>query len=303
MYSQTVFIDDAEFRQLLSDNGLKEKDFFDPAAPKALLYNQQIVVMDGKYYSFEPVKASSLPVSVTLRHIEDDASYTDLQLTAAAVIRDCPQTVSRQQTALVYPYSMYSHVLRDTKTQEKFNGGTEFGIMAKDHAKVTKDLKEAFAEKGYSGVYVYDRAEDKNSTRMVISIVNVFAYGFIILISLIALANVFNTISTNIMLRRREFAMLRSIGLSQKGFSKMMNYECLIYGVRSLIFGLPAAVLMTYLIWKVTAQAFETGFYLPWKGVVIAVSSVFIVVFATMLYATSRIRNDNTIDALRNENL
>ena len=303
LYSQTVFIDDAEFRQLLSDNRLNEKDFFDTKAPKSLLYNQQIVVRDGKYYSFEPVKSSSLPVSVTLRHIEDDGSYTDLELTAAAIIRNCPNTVSSQQTALVYPYSMYSHVLKDAKNQEKFNGGMELGIMAKDHAKVTKDLKEAFAEKGYSGVYVYDRAEDKNSTRMVISIVNVFAYGFIILISLIALANVFNTISTNIMLRRREFAMLRSIGLSQKGFSKMMNYECIIYGARSLMFGLPAAVLMTYLIWKVTAQAFETGFYLPWRGVVIAVSSVFIVVFATMLYATKRIRKDNTIDALRNENL
>ena len=65
--------------------------------------------------------------------------------------------------------------------------------------------------------------------------VNVFSYGFIILISLIAMANVFNTISTSISLRRREFAMLRSVGLTQKGFRRMMDYECLIYGLLSLI--------------------------------------------------------------------
>ncbi len=97
--------------------------------------------------------------------------------------------------------------------------------------------------------------------------------------------------------------MMKSIGLSQKGFSKMMNFECLIYGARSLLFGLPVAIGMTYVIWRATSEAFETGFYLPAKGVIIAVASVFIVVFATMLYATRRIRSDNTIDALRNENL
>lgn len=55
----------------------------------------------------------------------------------------------------------------------------------------------------------------------------VFAYGFSVLISMIAIANVFNTITTNIMLRRREFAMLKSIGLGERGFRKMMNYECI----------------------------------------------------------------------------
>ena len=36
--------------------------------------------------------------------------------------------------------------------------------------------------------------------------------------SLVAVANIFNTISTNLFLRRREFAMLRSAGITQKGF-------------------------------------------------------------------------------------
>lgn len=46
-----------------------------------------------------------------------------------------------------------------------------------------------------------------------------------------------------------------------------------------------------------------TSFYVPLHSIVIAVGSVFVVVFATMLYTTSRIRRDNPIDALKNENL
>ena len=138
---------------------------------------------------------------------------------------------------------------------------------------------------------------------MLVKVVNVFAYGFIILISLIALANVFNTISTNILLRRREFAMLRSIGLGERGFRRMMNYECVIYGLKGLMWGLPAAFLMTFVIWQVAGSAFDTGFYVPWTSVAIAVGSVFAVVFATMLYASAKLRQDNTVDAMKNENL
>ena len=94
---------------------------------------------------------------------------------------------------------------------------------------------------------------------MMVRVVNVFAYGFIILISLIALANVFNTISTSISLRRREFAMLKSIGLSEKGFMRMMNYECIIYGVKGLAWGLPASAAMTYGIYRMTESAVSTA--------------------------------------------
>ena len=129
------------------------------------------------------------------------------------------------------------------------------------------------------------------------------SYGFIILISLIAMTNVFNTISTSIALRRQEFGMLRSVGLTQGAFARMMDYECLIYGLRALLWGLPVSALVTYAIYRTMAKTISTGFYIPWYSVAIAVGSVFVVVFATMLYATRRIRRENPIDALKQENL
>ena len=117
------------------------------------------------------------------------------------------------------------------------------------------------------------------------------------------MANVFNTISTNVSLRRREFAMMRSVGLSDRGLRRMLNYECLIYGFRALVTGLPAAALLCWVIWQVAGVSSDAAFYIPWHSVLISVGSVFLVVFVTMLYAGGRIRKDDPIEALKNENV
>ena len=98
-----------------------------------------------------------------------------------------------------------------------------------------KKLATMLTENGLSTRELTDIARLAEANRNIITIIKVFAYGFIVLISLIAAAsNVFNTISTNISLRRREFAMLKSVGMTQKGFRRMMNYECLLYGSKAL---------------------------------------------------------------------
>lgn len=171
-----------------------------------------------------------------------------------------------------------------------------------DHTATMDSLESLALQNGLPGRgYMRDAAEQTVTERSLVTVVRVVSYGFIVLISLIAAANVFNTVSTNIFLRRREFAMLRSVGMTSRGFNRMMNYECLLYGSKSLIFGIPAAFGVTYLIFKAIDMGYQTDFYLPWSAVFIAVGSVFLVVFATMLYATSTVRRDNPIDALRSE--
>ena len=84
------------------------------------------------------------------------------------------------------------------------------------------------------GRIFYTPAADAEMNRQAVAAIQVLCYGFITLISLIALVNVFNTMSTNLMLRRREFAMLRSVGMTGRSFRLMLGYECVIYGLRSL---------------------------------------------------------------------
>ncbi len=139
--------------------------------------------------------------------------------------------------------------------------------------------------------------------RNIITIINVFAYGFISLMSLITIANVFNTITTNINLRRREFAMLKSVGMTERSFNKMLNFECIFYGLKALLYGLPASIFVTYLIHLVIIQGVTTNFYLPIHSIIISVFSVFFVVFISMIYSMRKVRNENILDALKNENL
>lgn len=150
---------------------------------------------------------------------------------------------------------------------------------------------------------LYNFSDTLDQNRNMIFIVNVFDYTFVIMISLIAIANVFNTISTNIKLRRRELAMLRSVGMSDRDFQKMMNFECAFYGIRALLFGLPIAAISSWLIYKGMSGdgADNIDFVFPWVSTGISVFSVFFIVFITMLYSISKIKRENIIDALRDD--
>ena len=146
-------------------------------------------------------------------------------------------------------------------------------------------------------------AEQIQSSRNIITIITVFAYGFIVLISLITIANVFNTISTNVNLRRREFAMLKSVGMTNSSFNKMLNYECIFYGLKALLYGFPASIGVTYLIYRAIENGVDMEFYLPTGSILISILSVFLVVFISMMYSMSKIRRENILDGIRNENL
>lgn len=185
-----------------------------------------------------------------------------------------------------------------------FNNITNFlYFSAKDHRKATENMTKALKNAGYSSDYLYNAKETQEANMALLVVVDVFTYGFIILISLISIANVFNTISTNITLRKREFAMLKSIGMTKKAFNKMMNYECLLYGIKSIIYGLPIGLFISYLLGRIMREGLSMNYIFPTKAVIIAVVSIFIVVFVTMTYSMNKIKKDSPIETLKNENI
>jgi putative ABC transport system permease protein len=162
-------------------------------------------------------------------------------------------------------------------------------------------IQDAGITSAYTLFNMYTTVEQYHSMTFVI---DVFTYVFVIMISLIAVANVFNTISTNIRLRRRELAMLRSVGMSDRDFNKMMNFECVFYGMRTLLFGLPLSAICSWLIYEglVSVEKIDNfDFVFPWSSMAISVFSVLFIVFITMLYAISKIKRENIIDALRDD--
>ncbi len=139
------------------------------------------------------------------------------------------------------------------------------------------------------------RIEDRNFNL----IVNVFIYGFLVLISLISVANIFNTVSTNVQLRRREFAMLRSVGLTPGGFNRLIRFESLFYGIFSLSLGIPVSIGLSFLLYKIQSELLSGSFQLPWRSYLIAILLIFLVVGLTMLYSASRIKKENIIEPLK----
>lgn len=97
--------------------------------------------------------------------------------------------------------------------------------------------------------------------------------------------------------------MLKSVGMTKKGFQRLMDYECLLFGCKSLLFGLPVSLLLNYLMYRSVNDVMNAKLIIPWSSMGIALVSVFVVVFATMFYAYRKMAKDNLIEALRNENL
>lgn len=326
------FVDDASFRELLLQHGLSEAEYMDPQHPLAIgvdgsrVYNAET----EQYQTIELLASDQLEfTAVARRNIVGywfDTTETNDAGEVVYVYRN--RADSEQVLELPEEEAMYSSTIRmGTRITDwpfflsKSNGTTfllpasareavfpgdgvvygEYLITAEDHKAVVQELKNMALAHG-AHVSPYDLAASEEGDRNTITIIRVFSYGFVVLISLIAAANVFNTITTNIHLRRREFAMLKSVGMSRSGFNRMMNYECLLYGSRALLFGLPASLLVALLIHRSVIYAFDMPFRVPWKAMGISALSVFLVVFVTMLYAMSKIKKDDPIEALKNEN-
>lgn len=288
------FVDDAEFKRILKDNNLKEEDFYNPDKPLAIAQDV------STYFDSEQKKYVTLDM---LKGDEFELLGEEYTLKSVKTLEDKPLFIDTSMSALnlMYPISMMDKVLPEAE-REGITTYTYY-LESDNHAASFDSIQKTLSQNGLSTEDFYDIAAESEMNRNLIAVIQVFAYGFVIIISLISVANVFNTISTNVSLRRREFAMLKSVGMTQKGFNKMMNFECLLYGAKALALGLPVSFGITYLIYLAIAQGYSTGFYLPWKAVAIAVLSVFTVVFVTMMYAMRKIKKDNPIDALKNENL
>ncbi|MBF1114407.1 MAG: FtsX-like permease family protein [Solobacterium sp.] len=268
-------------------------------------------IKDGKqYYLFYPIEYIEEMKGYENLDLRKAKLYPveeidiDIPLVAGAQIKENLFTLSRNTMQLIYPRSMATTLFTNTDTNYiKRLSNPEIGIQTDNHAIVTQKLEKIKKDNGWSADQIYDFDRERQNNRMFILVINVFSYGFILLIGVISIANVFNTISTNIILRRKEFAMLRSVGMSEKGFQRMLNYECLIYGGRSLAIGLPISFIFSFFIHYVINQMVQVDYFIPYISVLLAIAMVFVVVFITMLYTTRKIRRNNVIEELRIENI
>ena len=177
-------------------------------------------------------------------------------------------------------------------------------INAKEPNKLEASLLDRVKEDvRYSDVSISNIEANLQAEKRVILIISIFLYGFIGVITLIGVTNIFNTITTNMILRSKEFAMLKSIGMTKKEFDRMIVLESIMYGTKSLIIGIPLGIGLAYAIYRSYALNIEFGFMFPATPILISILFVFIIVGLTMKYSLNKINKQNIVETIRNDNI
>lgn len=311
--AEIQFLDDSTYLNLIKKLGLSVQEYS--------IQNERIIAVAKMQDTDEQVdEVSQLPNMFAVPSIdctvtpgsmlpsETDVGTNigqDLNLTFVDIVPpDTPPIIEKSEKQpysfqIIAPWSLKEKLAFTESTADIKAKGMTF--ESNDPSKSAAEMNITIQGAGITSAYLLlNTSEVLEEVRNQIFIVNIFSYTFIIMISLIAVANVFNTISTNIKLRRQELAMLRSVGMSDKNFNKMMRFECAFYGMKALLIGLPMAVAASWFIHK-TMVTGDIAFQPPWGSIGVSIFSVLLVIFVTMMYAVSKIKKENIIDALRDD--
>lgn len=176
--------------------------------------------------------------------------------------------------------------------------GADLMIDSSDTEQLTNNILNMDGELNY-----YDMDEEAKAEKSIVIVISIFLYGFIGVITLIGVTNIFNTITSNMELRQKEFAMLKSVGMTKKEFNHMINLETLFYSSKSLIYGSILGIIGSYFVHRAFAGKIDTQFVLPYKAILICILFVFIVVYMIMKYSMNKINKQNMIETIRKENI
>lgn len=166
--------------------------------------------------------------------------------------------------------------------------------------------KETAENPEYSQISFYVSNLDKQmrDEKSLFTLLGVFAYGLIVVIALIGITNIINTLSTGMELRSREFATLRSIGMTDKQFAGMVRLESVFISVKALVIGVPLGILISYLLCVMMNRMDDAIIYeLPYKAIILCIVVVIMLIYAIMKLSMTKLRHNNIIETIKNENL
>ena len=189
---------------------------------------------------------------------------------------------------------------------DKFNEimGNNYGLYIRintNDANKTQDELEIKTNKDYA--FLSNKDENVKQMSNMILLIAIFLYGFIIVITLIGITNIFNTITSNIALRRPEFAMLKSIGMTKKEFKNMIRLESLFIGAKSLVFSIPIGIGLSYLVYQAFGSDEMLDYIFPIQSILIGIVCVMLLISVIMNYSVKKTENQNIIETIRNENI
>lgn len=294
-------LNDEEYKAFVNEIGAKYETIKDKAI---LLDDMKIYNIDkngkGKYELFRVYtynKGDKIEIELTQEIENTDEPVMKEQIEIGSVTDKRPMGL--EGTSFTGGMLIVSE--ETLQKYEKYlpNSSVDIYINSSNTEELTSFIDNNFKGKFYT--YDYDKdTREQNSMWLVIAI---FIYGFITVISLIGVTSIFNTITTNMNLRSKEFANLKSIGMTKKEFNRMIRLESVFYCGESLFWGILAGIGLSYVIYKAVGVGIEMGFIFPWKGVIISIIAVAILITVIMQYSLNKINKQNIIETIRKDNI
>ena len=250
-------------------------------------------MVDGKTYIEEGNIAEFRPGDI-LRGIGESAG-TDIEVLKQTTVRPMHLSDSAYRMILIV-----DEEFMDSAPGLQRYDNIEVYLKCQDPDRLEQRIRSE-AQLQYFTLTNYSTIQ-RNEHSMLL-IVAIFLYGFLTVVALIGITNVFNTVTTNMELRAQEFAMLRSVGMTGREFRRMIWLEGAFYGGRALCIGIPAGLLISLLFHRGFGIRFVMDYRVPWMGIVLSVAAVAMLLYVIMRYSMAKINRRNIIDTIRNENI
>lgn len=253
---------------------------------------------------------------------EDNSGYVDEETINNGVRKTVDVTIAGVTDKVPIGYNGYSNTLlfMNQKGFESLWGDGKNGNEIKpgyasysayvvaENADEYQDTfeKETEGNPEYSQISFYVSNMDKQmrDEKSLFTLLGVFAYGLIVVIALIGITNIINTLSTGMELRSREFATLRSIGMTDKQFVGMVRLESVFISVKALAIGVPLGILISYLLCVMMNRMDDAIIYEPpYKAIILCILVVIMLIYAIMKLSMTKLRHNNIIETIKNENL
>lgn len=290
VFVNVININSSLYNDYLKKLGLNNKNL----NGKAILVDQTKIYEDEKY---KDLKTTKLNVGDSINVVTDDDKNYELEIIS---IPDsgCMGTHNVGEPYLILSNETYSKVFGNDYFVN------EIVIESKDPYALANSIDELKKnDKQFEGVSYINLKEEQKEQNAIVLVISIFLYGFILVITLIGITNIFNTITTNMLLRSKEFAMLKSIGMTRKEFNSMIRLESILYGMKSLLIGIPIGLVLSYLIYRSFGYSMETSYAIPWVAIIISILFVFVIVGITMKYSVNKISKQNIIETIRQDNI
>lgn len=293
--------------QFISDKDINTLKLKDGNFDKETAIKENGIIIRNKSLYIEPGKAYD--ISLTNYKVGDtidaykryfdknDKEITEpIKLKVLATTDDLP-IGSRGSSYMGIDFITYNEVGKKLGYEISDSNIYIYSDKKENTRKAVKDIGKKYA---YD---VYDEVEEALKIETSISVIKIFVYGFIFIITLVSVINIVNTISTNINLRKREFAIIKSIGTTPNGFNRIIYFESLLYGVLALMYGVPIAIGIDVIMNKTIGDVVELGMILPWKAVLVCVLGIFAVTFIASYIPMKKLNKESIIENIRQDSI